>query len=146
MLRVAAIATVVVMLVGCVGTDADPVRNQLADARSNWERAGIDTYTVELEQLDHRYAGCRWITEVVDGEVTSSSAVEPDGADMPCVPWLVSVPELHRAVEIRVNELVESVGTMEVEWNGSGVPESIVYDLELETGEELDVVITFSPA
>ena len=41
---------------------------------------------------------------------------------MPCVPWLVSVPELHRAVEIRVNELVESVGTMEVEWNGSGVP------------------------
>ena len=68
-------AAVLLVLAGCVGTDADPVRNQLADARANWERAAIDTYTVQLEQLDHRYAGCRWVTEVVDGEVTSSVAM-----------------------------------------------------------------------
>ena len=80
MLREAAIATVVVVLAGCVGTDADPVRNQLADARSNWERAGIDTYTVELEQLDHRYAGCRWITEEeldAQPELVRTMSVQP---------------------------------------------------------------------
>lgn len=130
------------LVASCVGTDADGVRHQVTDARVNWERAAINDYRIEVTQNAHEWAGCTWFAEVAAGELSEFGSTSDDGVD--CVEWLVTVPELHRALDIRVEELVEGTGTLSVEWTGSGVPESIDYTLDGSPQESLAVTVVFT--
>lgn len=140
--RITAAAVAGLVATACVGSDADPVRNQLLDAQANWERAAIEDYRIEVTQNDHEYAGCTWFAEVRGGELVESGSMA-DG-DMACVEWLVTVPELHRAIDIRIQDLVAAEGELEVEWSGDGVPEAVTYALRDEPQESLAITTVFT--
>jgi Family of unknown function (DUF6174) len=143
--------SVVVEFQDLTGLSGDvSVRAALADARTRWSEAGIDSYRLQVvESRNYWSRGCTWITVVVDGAVAEAS-IDPASARSGCFEASWTVGQLHDQIARWADELNEfsdpefGVHTLEVEFNDFGVPETMEFDLANGEDEEASMRLTFT--
>lgn len=125
------------------------VRMDLAEERATWAGAAISRYRVEVtESRNYWTNGCVWITVVAEGQIVSAT-VDPESTSQNCaeIEWTVAYMHdqiAHWADAIdRYSDQKFGEHTLEVEYNESGVPVHVVFDMANGSDEESSLSVRF---
>ncbi len=134
------------LVLGTQQTAPAATEEPLEQAKATWAEADISSYEiVATESINHHSSGCTWTTVVEDGEIVSSESSDEDR----CADGY-TVDSLHEMIDnmkekYDSEELDPSANVLRVEYDDSGVPMSIEYDLFDWYDEQQMFDITFTP-